>query len=188
MTEIQFLLYVNITCHVIANIASILCVQCWPGIRRTHLLRCSTQSQTSSPRRAAGDPELLGSQLFTTWRRTCWRNYPRVMFHMRCVCLFVMVWLSTFRINWNLNSSMPFLCVQVKDRLRTMGAMSPMNIFLRQEVDRMQRIISVVSASLTDLKLAIDGTIIMSEVRSLTPFIAHLENTCALKKNPTVNI
>ncbi|XP_056290683.1 dynein axonemal heavy chain 8-like [Pseudoliparis swirei] len=52
---------------------------------------------------------------------------------------------------------------EVKDRLRTMGAMSPMNIFLRQEVDRMQRIISVVSASLTDLKLAIDGTIIMSE-------------------------
>ncbi|TNN84661.1 Dynein heavy chain 5, axonemal [Liparis tanakae] len=52
---------------------------------------------------------------------------------------------------------------EVKARLRSMGAMNPMNIFLRQEVDRMQRIIGVVYTSLTDLKLAIDGTIIMSE-------------------------
>ncbi|XP_056247105.1 dynein axonemal heavy chain 8-like [Seriola aureovittata] len=52
---------------------------------------------------------------------------------------------------------------EVKDRLLKMGALRPMNIFLRQEVDRMQRIIRVVRTSLTDLKLAIDGTIIMSE-------------------------
>ncbi|KAM7400305.1 hypothetical protein PAMA_004821 [Pampus argenteus] len=52
---------------------------------------------------------------------------------------------------------------EVKARLLKMGALNPMNIFLRQEVDRMQRIIGVVRTSLTDLKLAIDGTIIMSE-------------------------
>ncbi|XP_070701078.1 dynein axonemal heavy chain 8-like [Pempheris klunzingeri] len=52
---------------------------------------------------------------------------------------------------------------EVKARLLKMGALNSMNIFLRQEVDRMQRIIAVVRTSLTDLKLAIDGTIIMSE-------------------------
>ncbi|KAM6954364.1 dynein axonemal heavy chain 8-like [Aplochiton taeniatus] len=52
---------------------------------------------------------------------------------------------------------------EVKARLLKMGALSSMNIFLRQEVDRMQKIIGVVRNSLRDLKLAIEGTIIMSE-------------------------
>ena len=46
-----------------------------------------------------------------------------------------------------------------------MGAYAPMIIFLRQELDRMKRVITIVRETLTDLELAIDGTIIMSEVR-----------------------
>ncbi len=52
---------------------------------------------------------------------------------------------------------------EVKAALIKMDILQPMNIFLRQEVDRMQRVITTVRNTLKDLKLAIDGTIIMNE-------------------------
>ncbi|XP_046689316.1 LOW QUALITY PROTEIN: dynein axonemal heavy chain 5-like [Homalodisca vitripennis] len=52
---------------------------------------------------------------------------------------------------------------EVKEALHRMGALLPMNIFLRQEIDRIQRVITEVQSTLTDLKLAIDGTIVMSQ-------------------------
>ena len=58
------------------------------------------------------------------------------------------------------NDYVPF---EVKARLQKMGNLQPMNIFLRQEIDRMQKVISTVRMTLQDLKLAIEGTIIMSE-------------------------
>ncbi|XP_071824188.1 dynein axonemal heavy chain 5-like [Apostichopus japonicus] len=56
-----------------------------------------------------------------------------------------------------------YIPYEVKQCLQKMGALQPMNIFLRQELDRMQRVISLVRTTLKDLKLAIDGTIIMND-------------------------
>ena len=44
-----------------------------------------------------------------------------------------------------------------------LGGMQPMNIFLRQEIDRMQRMISLLRHTLVDLIMAVEGTIIMSD-------------------------
>ncbi|KAK9891390.1 hypothetical protein WA026_014631 [Henosepilachna vigintioctopunctata] len=52
---------------------------------------------------------------------------------------------------------------EVKDRIRIMGHLNPLNIFLKQEIDRMQKVIGNVRSTLKDLLLAIEGTIIMNE-------------------------
>lgn len=52
-------------------------------------------------------------------------------------------------------------------RLIMMGPTQPMNIFLNQEIDRIQKVIELVKNSLEDLLLAIDGIIIMNEVNVL---------------------
>ncbi|KAM6355884.1 LOW QUALITY PROTEIN: dynein axonemal heavy chain 8 [Podargus strigoides] len=52
---------------------------------------------------------------------------------------------------------------EVKAHLIKMGALNSMNIFLRQEIARMQKVITILRSTLNDLKLAIEGTIVMSE-------------------------
>jgi len=56
-----------------------------------------------------------------------------------------------------------FIQHEVKAKVKKMGGVTPMNIFLRQEIDRMQRVITLVRLTLADLLLAIEGTIIMNE-------------------------
>ncbi|XP_029343675.1 dynein heavy chain 5, axonemal-like [Acyrthosiphon pisum] len=56
----------------------------------------------------------------------------------------------------------------IKERLTLMGPTQPMNIFLGQEIDRIQKVIEIVKSTLEDLLLAIDGIIIMNEVLSDT--------------------
>nr|CDS18170.1 dynein heavy chain [Echinococcus granulosus] len=52
---------------------------------------------------------------------------------------------------------------EVKELLQQLDHLKPLHICLRHELDRIQRVISLVRSTLSDLKLAIDGTIIMSE-------------------------
>ncbi|CAG9558495.1 unnamed protein product [Danaus chrysippus] len=56
-----------------------------------------------------------------------------------------------------------YIGFEVKEALAKMGAFLPMNIFVRQEIDRIQKVIKTVHTTLCDLKLAIDGTIVMSQ-------------------------
>ncbi|XP_059616596.1 dynein axonemal heavy chain 8-like [Phlebotomus argentipes] len=51
---------------------------------------------------------------------------------------------------------------EVEERLAEMGILDPMAIFLRQEINSMQLLLSVIGKSLRDLQLAIDGMIVMS--------------------------
>ncbi|XP_038654809.1 dynein heavy chain 8, axonemal-like [Scyliorhinus canicula] len=63
---------------------------------------------------------------------------------------------------------------KVKARLIKMGILNSINIFLRQEIDRMQKVITMLRNCLTDLQLAIEGTIIMSE--TLTDALDNMYN------------
>lgn len=55
-----------------------------------------------------------------------------------------------------------------------MGPTQPMNIFLGQEIDRIQKVIEIVKSTLEDLLLAIDGIIIMNEVFDITDIYFNL--------------
>ena len=62
-------------------------------------------------------------------------------------------------------SKLPALYSQheVKSAIEKLGGQQPMNIFLKQEIDRMQRILKLLKSTLEDLVMAIEGTIIMSD-------------------------
>ncbi|KAG4073254.1 hypothetical protein HA402_008600 [Bradysia odoriphaga] len=52
---------------------------------------------------------------------------------------------------------------EMRERLREMGPFNPMVIFLRQELDRMRVVLKFTRTTLSELLLAIEGTIIMNE-------------------------
>jgi dynein heavy chain, axonemal len=56
-----------------------------------------------------------------------------------------------------------YLAHEIKKCLIKMNPVASMSIFLRQEIDRIQKVITIVRRDLVDLQLAIDGTIIMNE-------------------------
>uniref|UniRef100_UPI00398F3537 dynein axonemal heavy chain 8-like n=1 Tax=Pristiophorus japonicus TaxID=55135 RepID=UPI00398F3537 len=70
-----------------------------------------------------------------------------------------------FRLARSMLAKLPpdYVAHEVKARLLKMGILNSINIFLRQEIDRMQKVITMLRICMSDLQLAIEGTIIMSE-------------------------
>lgn len=64
----------------------------------------------------------------------------------------------------SLESRLPldFKPEEVKGCIKTLGGQKPLNICLVQEVDRLQKVITVVRTSLSNLRLAIAGTVVLS--------------------------
>lgn len=72
---------------------------------------------------------------------------------------------SVHRICSEMLEKLPSPCVphRVQERLKALGELKPLNIFLRQELARMDKVLAIVLTTLTDLRLAIDGTVVMNE-------------------------
>ncbi|KAF7232655.1 hypothetical protein EG68_06684 [Paragonimus skrjabini miyazakii] len=56
-----------------------------------------------------------------------------------------------------------YVAYQVAEQIEALGSLKPMTIFLRQEVDRINKVIQLVNSILSDLRLAIDGTVVMND-------------------------
>ncbi|THD25575.1 Dynein heavy chain 5 axonemal [Fasciola hepatica] len=57
-----------------------------------------------------------------------------------------------------------YVAYRVAEQIDALGSLKPMTIFLRQEVDRINKVIVLVGSTLTDLRLAIDGTVVMNDI------------------------
>lgn len=67
-------------------------------------------------------------------------------------------------------------------RLNIMGITQPMNIFLKQEIDRINVVIVLLITMLNDLLLAIEGVIIMNEVKFIIYYLLFLYNIMKINK------
>lgn len=63
-----------------------------------------------------------------------------------------------------------------------MGITQPMNIFLKQEIDRINVVIVLLITMLNDLLLAIEGVIIMNEVKFIIYYLLFLYNIMKINK------
>ena len=52
---------------------------------------------------------------------------------------------------------------EVKEAIIKLGGLQPMNIFLRQEIDRIQKILTMVRTTMKSLLMAIEGTVVMND-------------------------
>lgn len=79
-------------------------------------------------------------------------------------------------------------CVlKVKRQLQRMSPLQPMNIFLRQEVERMQRVIGSVRSTLSDLELAIDGQSVSIHSGNQNNDLLYYYNISLMNKIDTVD-
>merc|ERR1719261_1477762 len=63
------------------------------------------------------------------------------------------------------NADLAYRTAQTKTTLKALGGLGkPLNICLKQEIDRMQKVLKTLRTILSDLKLAIAGTIVMSPI------------------------
>ena len=56
-----------------------------------------------------------------------------------------------------------YTAIEVKEAIIKLGGLQPMNIFLRQEIDRIQKILNLVRNTLKNLTMAIEGTLVMND-------------------------